>query len=82
MSNNYVAAFIIERAMYSPFTGRNFRLYPSQRFVQLALALDRHIPGYVDAYFGPPEWKEQSIARGPRPITELSSRSRGFSDRH
>ena len=38
----------------------------SQRFVRLALALDRHIPGYIDAYFGPPEWKEQSIAHGPR----------------
>ena len=42
-----------------------------QRFVELALALDRHIPGYVDAYFGPPELKEQSLAGDPRPITEL-----------
>lgn len=43
----------------------------AQRFVELALALDLHIPGYVDAYFGPPEWKDYSIARGPRPIVEL-----------
>jgi hypothetical protein len=42
-----------------------------QRFVQLALALDLHIPGYVDAYFGPLEWKEQSTVHGPRPIIEL-----------
>lgn len=42
-----------------------------QRFVQLALALDRHVPGYVDAYFGPSEWQEQSSAHDPRPIAEL-----------
>jgi hypothetical protein len=38
----------------------------------LALELDLHIPGYVDAYFGPPEWKEQSIANGSRPLEELA----------
>lgn len=43
-----------------------------QRFVQLSLALDRHMPGYVDAYFGPPEWKAQSISGGPRPLDELA----------
>jgi hypothetical protein len=43
-----------------------------QRFVQLALALDRHIPGYIDAYFGPPELKEHSLAGDPRPIGELA----------
>jgi hypothetical protein len=42
-----------------------------QRFVDLALALDQHIPGYVDAYFGPPELKEQILSGEPRPITEL-----------
>ncbi|CAG0936026.1 hypothetical protein TFLX_04887 [Thermoflexales bacterium] len=44
----------------------------AQRFVQLALALEQHLPGYVDTYFGPPEWKEQSIATGPRPIDQLA----------
>jgi hypothetical protein len=43
-----------------------------QRFVQLALALDRHVPGYVDAYFGPPEWKEQSLAGDARPLEKLA----------
>jgi hypothetical protein len=42
-----------------------------QRFVQLALALDQHTPGYIDAYFGPPEWKVQSSADGLRSIDEL-----------
>ena len=44
----------------------------ARRFVQLALALDRHIPGYLDAYFGPPAWKEQSLAHGPHSIDELA----------
>jgi hypothetical protein len=43
-----------------------------QRFVQLALELDKHLPGNVDAYFGPPEWKAASAARGPQPIEELA----------
>jgi hypothetical protein len=43
-----------------------------QRFVQLALELDWHIPGYVDSYFGPPEWKAASTARGPQPIDDLA----------
>lgn len=43
-----------------------------QRFVQLALELDKHLPGNVDAYFGPPEWKATSAARGPQPIEELA----------
>ena len=44
----------------------------THRFVQLALALEQHLPGYVDTYFGPPEWRAQSIAHGPRPIDELA----------
>jgi len=32
----------------------------ANRFVRLALALDHHDQGYVDAYFGPPEWREQA----------------------
>ena len=29
-------------------------------YVQLALMIDRHFPGYVDAYYGPPELKDQA----------------------
>ena len=44
----------------------------AQRFVELSLDLDHHIPGYVDSYFGPPEWKEKSVAAGPHPIDDLA----------
>jgi hypothetical protein len=43
----------------------------SEAFIRLALAIDQHIPGYVDAYFGPEEWRKQAEATGPRPINEL-----------
>ena len=40
-------------------------------YVQLALAIEQHIPGYVDAYYGPPEWRQQAEADGLRPVAEL-----------
>ncbi len=43
-----------------------------QKFVELALALDRHMPGYIDAYFGPPAWKAASLAGEPKPIEDLA----------
>jgi len=45
----------------------------AQRYVQLALAMEPHIPGYIDAYSGPPEWKEQAEADGPRPVADLAT---------
>lgn len=33
-----------------------------QAYIQLALMIERHQPGYVDAYFGPPEWREEANA--------------------
>jgi hypothetical protein len=47
----------------------------AQKYVQLALAIEPHIPGFVDAYFGPPEWKDQA---GVKPVTELVSESSGL----
>ena len=42
-----------------------------EAYVRLALAIDQHLPGYIDAYFGPPEWKAQVEAEGKRPLAEL-----------
>ena len=44
----------------------------AQQYVQLALAIEQHIPGYVDAYFGPPEWRRQAENAGSRPVAELA----------
>lgn len=44
-------------------------------YVRLALALDQHLPGYVDAYFGPPDWQEQANTEGPRPLPKLAQQA-------
>ena len=37
----------------------------AERYVHLVLALGQHDPDYVDAYYGPPEWKKQSEEKTP-----------------
>jgi hypothetical protein len=41
-------------------------------YLKLALDLDRHFEGFVDAYFGPPELKAQAQAGEPRPLEALA----------
>jgi len=43
-----------------------------ERFVRLGLAIDEHLPGYVDAYFGPEEWKTQIKQDGKIPLSDLA----------
>ena len=37
----------------------------AERYVKLVLALGEHDPDYVDAYYGPPEWRDgkQDVSR-------------------
>src|SRR6267378_5866149 len=37
----------------------------AQAYVKLVLAMGQHDPDYVDAYYGPPEWKKQSKEKKP-----------------
>ena len=48
-------------------------------YVRLALAIEAHIPNYIDAYFGPPEWREPVPQAGPRPVDELLGEAAGLS---
>ena len=45
----------------------------AERYVRLVLALGQHDADYVDAYYGPPEWRrEAEAARRPwRRSTEM-----------
>ena len=43
-------------------------------FVRLALALDEHLPGYVDSYFGPSEWAQEARQVGKLPLPDLTQR--------
>lgn len=44
----------------------------AEQWVRLALEIDTHEEGYVDAYFGPADWREQARAR-PRTIEALKA---------
>jgi hypothetical protein len=46
------------------------------RYLELGLALGRHVDGLVDAYFGPPELAERAAAGPPVPPGELADRAR------
>ena len=45
-----------------------------EEFVRLALAIDEHLPGYVDSYFGPNEWKEESRQAGKLSLLDLTEK--------
>ncbi len=47
-------------------------------YVRLVLAAGRHDPNYVDAYYGPKEWKEAAEKGDPRPLPELLGEARGL----
>ena len=46
-----------------------------QEFIRLALAIEEHLPGYVDAYFGPEEWKVSATQDGKLPLPDLTERA-------
>ena len=44
-------------------------------YVLLAFAIDRYIPGYIDAYFGPPEVKTEAEANPKQPLHILAHKA-------
>jgi hypothetical protein len=49
----------------------------AERYVKLVLALGRHDRDYVDAYYGPPEWKQQAES-AKASLDELAERARAL----
>ncbi|HEX6135090.1 MAG TPA: hypothetical protein VFZ24_14070 [Longimicrobiales bacterium] len=47
----------------------------AERYVKLVLAVGEHDAGYVDAYYGPPEWREEAAAAGA-PLDSITARAR------
>jgi hypothetical protein len=45
-----------------------------ERYVRLVLAMGQHDADYVDAYYGPPEWRKEVEAEKP-PLAAISSRA-------
>ena len=49
-----------------------------EEFAKLALAVDQHLPGYVDSYFGPDEWITQAKQDGKLPLLNLTEKVDGL----
>jgi hypothetical protein len=49
----------------------------AERYVKLVLAVGQHDADYVDAYYGPPEWKQQAEA-GKAPLGDLAKRGQAL----
>jgi hypothetical protein len=45
-----------------------------EEFVRLALAINEHLPGYVDSYFGPGEWQQEAKQAGKLALPALAQR--------
>ena len=46
----------------------------AEKYVRLVLAVGQHDADYVDAYYGPPEWRKEAEAQR-LPLTEIASRA-------
>jgi hypothetical protein len=45
-----------------------------EEYIRLALAINEHLPGYVDSYFGPAEWSREAQQAGKVPLSDLTQR--------
>lgn len=52
----------------------------AESYVRLVLALGRHDPDYVDAYYGPPEWKADA-EKTKRPLEDIRADAGALLDR-
>jgi hypothetical protein len=50
----------------------------AEAYVKLVLAMGQHDPDYVDAYYGPPEWKIQSKEK--KPLNSIAAEARRLRD--
>ena len=51
-----------------------------EEFIRLAFAIEEHLPGYVDAYFGPEEWQAEAKQDGKLPLQILTERTARFAN--
>jgi hypothetical protein len=50
----------------------------AESYVKLVLAVGQHDANYVDAFYGPAEWKQAAEAAGKRPLPELLAEARSL----
>ena len=69
LASLWVVFFAVSAGVAQPRTGLD---ETAQDYVHLVLEIGAHEKGYVDAYFGPPEWGIEAQAH-PRSISELKA---------
>ena len=79
----YLAAVVIAAAVVSSCSRPTHAMDSlAEQYVRLTLALGQHDPDYVDAYYGPPEWKpgekKISLDEITTQVNELQSRLAGL----
>lgn len=50
----------------------------ADEYVRLSLAVGRHEPAFVDAYYGPAEWKQAAESGAARPVPQLLDEARAL----
>ena len=48
----------------------------AEAYVKLVLAVGQHDPAYVDAYYGPEEWKQAAESAGKQPLSSIEKGGR------
>ena len=51
-----------------------------EEYIKLSFAMEEYIPGYIDAYFGPEEWRIQAVQEGKLPLNVLKDRIAKLAD--
>ena len=51
-----------------------------EEYIKLSFAMEEYTPGYVDAYFGPEEWKTHAAQTGKLPLDVLMTRTAKLAD--
>ena len=79
----YLAAVVIAAAVVSSCSRPTHAMDSlAEQYVRLTLAVGQHDPDYVDAYYGPPEWKpgekKISLDEITTQVNELQSRLAGL----
>ncbi len=65
------AALLLSGLMSIAVSGADLMSTVSERYVRLVLAVGQHDADMVDAYYGPPAWKQEVEQRGRVPLPDL-----------
>jgi hypothetical protein len=70
----FLLATLLLGACVSAWPARDSLDSIARDYVKLQLAIGEKEEGYIDAYYGPPEWQAEAKA-APRPLPELAARA-------